>query len=120
MKFRTLKQKKAYDAIVDRRRTFAVRIGVFITVFVGVIGQHIVESMDPGELEIVFRVGVFSWSKLAFALGFSVYGYWKLDGKGDLVGKIKSRTAVTRALGLGLTTGYFIGDLIGKAAEVLA
>lgn len=103
----------------NRRRTFAVRFGVFIAVLFGVIGQHVIESMDPGALEIVFDFSGFGPAKLIVALGLSVFVYWKLDGKGDLVGKIKNSTTVNRALTLGLSSGWLVGDIVGKFAEVL-
>lgn len=104
----------------NRRRTFTVRFGVFIAVFFGVIGQHVVESMDPKALEIAFDFsGVASPAKIVAAFLFSAYVYWKLDGKGDLVGKIKNMTTVSRALALGFMAGWSVGDVIGKLAEVL-
>ena len=95
----------------DRRRTFAVKIGVYVAIVFGVVAQSAVQRFDAKVLSIDLDFTGWSVPRIILALVLATGIYWRLDGKGgELSGKIKN---VGRVLTLGFTSGFTLMGVVG-------
>ncbi len=100
-----------YDDRILRRKTFAVKFGVYMAIVAGVISQNVVTRFDPQSLILDLDITGLSVTRFAVALICATAIYWRLDGKGgELSGKVKN---VTRVLTLGFTSGFTLAGLAG-------
>ena len=103
-----------YTVRRDRRRTFLLKVGVYLAIVVGLIAQAVVKSVEPETLTIEVDLSGWSILRVGVALFFALVVYWNLDGKhGEMNGKIRKASTVWRALTLGFTSGYTLMSIAG-------
>jgi hypothetical protein len=101
----------AYEARILRRKTFAVKVGVYVAIVAGVISQNLISRFDPELLVLDIDITGLTAARVAVALVCATAIYWRLDGKGgELSGKIKN---IGRILMLGFTSGFTLMGLAG-------
>lgn len=91
-------------------RIFAVKIGIYFSIFAGVVSQSILSNLDPKTLELTITFGAWPVTRFLGGIIFATIIYHGLDGKGDITGKTKN---VGRILMFGFTSGFTMMGITG-------